>query len=295
MSTRESRARKRDREKQLYDREGYLIQRREFRYRYGIEEEINFFRNKLAPEQGYLKYAVHTDNFKLLQLILEPHGAWAKELEEKGSPLLSPPLSKRMTNFLLKRGFDPLVRCEDQNKNTPLHILAGGSFENTGAVEALIENGVDLNVTNSKGETALHHAFMKDIIHLLVQNGITIDEKDSEGRTALHLAVFICHAPKIETLIELGCDVNAQDDKGQTALHLACKYHEIHHSMPPECIQDNQIEMIKMLLKGGACASLTISNNDGKIPCDLLGLNNKYVKDLIEQAMESASLHGFKR
>ncbi|HEY2843542.1 MAG TPA: ankyrin repeat domain-containing protein, partial [Bryobacteraceae bacterium] len=58
------------------------------------------------------------------------------------------------------------------------------------AVRLCVENGSDVNASNSKGFTALHGAAYRgldDVVQLLVQKGAKLDAKDSEGRTA---AVF---------------------------------------------------------------------------------------------------------
>ncbi|KAL0634672.1 hypothetical protein Q9L58_006398 [Maublancomyces gigas] len=62
---------------------------------------------------------------------------------------------------------------------------------NKALVQALVDRGIDLTVTNGDGDTALHVATRADDVEttsILLKAGSDIDARDKEGRTALQLA-----------------------------------------------------------------------------------------------------------
>lgn len=62
---------------------------------------------------------------------------------------------------------------------------------NRALVQALVDRGIDLTVTNGDGDTALHVATRADDVEttsILLKAGSDIDARDKEGRTALQLA-----------------------------------------------------------------------------------------------------------
>ncbi|KAK6508725.1 hypothetical protein TWF506_010803 [Arthrobotrys conoides] len=100
-------------------------------------------------------------------------------------------------SLLLKRGLSlekPLSR-RIWNSGTPLHIAAAYGFEET--IKEILEIGAmgatefNISKTDSAGNTALHNAVNTGfitIVQLLVENGIDIDLENENGKTALDLA-----------------------------------------------------------------------------------------------------------
>lgn len=63
---------------------------------------------------------------------------------------------------------------------------------NLKAIEALIDNGVDINMTNNLGQTALHYALNLDSIDVakfLISKGADVKTKDKKGITPLDMVV----------------------------------------------------------------------------------------------------------
>jgi ankyrin repeat protein len=59
------------------------------------------------------------------------------------------------------------------------------------AIQLCLNNGVNINAANAKGETALHGAAMRgsdSIVQFLVYHGARLDVTDKEGRTPLNIA-----------------------------------------------------------------------------------------------------------
>lgn len=85
----------------------------------------------------------------------------------------------------------------------------------------LCEWGVDVDYTNSRGQTPLHRAVaneQKEICKALLIAGANVDQRDDDGWAPLHFAssVEIC-----VLLLSCGASIDSQDHLGMTPLHKA--------------------------------------------------------------------------
>jgi uncharacterized protein len=104
--------------------------------------------------------------------------------------------------LLLDKGADAKAVTKD---HTTAMILAAGlswvmgitNVDEKDALEAIkicIEQGVDVNAVNDKGETALHGAATSgrdQVVAFLVEKGAKLDIKDKDGRTPLDVAMGV--------------------------------------------------------------------------------------------------------
>ncbi len=93
---------------------------------------------------------------------------------------------------------------------TPLHqaIQVG----NTDLARLLVENGAEVEATDSDGLAPLHLAAVKGeklLVELLLTSGADVDVRNAHGYTPLHLAVEGGFTEVAELLISYGADVNA--------------------------------------------------------------------------------------
>lgn len=81
------------------------------------------------------------------------------------------------------------------------------------------------DINNILKKVQLYNA---DMLLFLIELGLDINIKDKKGKTALHYACYSINS--IETVKEImkyGADINIKDRKGLTPLHLACKYGDL--------------------------------------------------------------------
>ncbi|XP_023316812.1 ankyrin-1-like [Trichogramma pretiosum] len=172
---------------------------------------------------------------------------------------------RKVVKLLLTNGADP--NSADEKGRTPLHALCSrgvdddlaeiffqvcdaidktvqvDAIDNTGVTplrsalvlgtkriaEVLLRRGVDPNLSNKEGLTALHHIALRQIDDDLaetffkicddIQQTVQIDVQNELGWTPLHLAVCNSHRKLTELLLRRGVDPNLSDKEGFTALH----------------------------------------------------------------------------
>ncbi len=113
------------------------------------------------------------------------------------------------------------VDSRDQAGRTPLYLAALQCAED--AARYLIECGAAVNAKASwKGnDTALHVAARDGCVavaQLLLQNGAQVDIRNSAGQTPLQFASWFDRPQLVQLLIDHGADVNARSKWDATAL-----------------------------------------------------------------------------
>ena len=122
---------------------------------------------------------------------------------------------------------------------TPLLAVAslGAGAQDTRLVDAakaadatsvgrLLEQGVDANIPQSDGATALHWAVHWDDVEMadaLVRAGAAVNVTNDFGVTPLWLACLNANATMIESLLTAGANANAALPSGETALMTASR------------------------------------------------------------------------
>jgi len=100
-------------------------------------------------------------------------------------------------------------------------------------IETLIASGVDPNARGKGGRTCIMSAVYKHrpqiLPLLLAMDGIDLNVRDKRGFSALHLAASTNNFDAIQMIVNSyhNFDINIQDNTGQTPLHLAIQKAEL--------------------------------------------------------------------
>ncbi|MBE9046889.1 ankyrin repeat domain-containing protein [Pleurocapsales cyanobacterium LEGE 10410] len=133
----------------------------------------------------------------------------------------------------------------------------------------LLEHGANPNVQDSLGKTLLEIAIvwcMPDIVKLLLIHGADPNLRDRKSLPPLMKTAILGirdarpMTDKLQIvvhLIDAGADINAQNPDGKTALMYA--------------VSNARIEIVELLVNSGA--ALSITDNQGRQACDLIGRN----------------------
>lgn len=127
---------------------------------------------------------------------------------------------KAVVSKLLKAGVN--VNLGDNDGNTALHF----SRREPKLTKLLLKSGANINIANKYGKTTLHRASIEgreEVVKILLKNGADVNLPDNLGNLALHRAVS---SKVAELLLKYGSNVNAANFSGKTALHNAAKYSE---------------------------------------------------------------------
>ncbi|XP_024024297.1 ankyrin repeat domain-containing protein EMB506, chloroplastic isoform X1 [Morus notabilis] len=175
---------------------------------------------------------------------------YKEELVKEVEQLLGP----EERAILQKSATPDLGKISTVAKWNPLHALAlSGQIP---FMDKLLEQGIDINVIDQDGLTALHTAIIgrKDVVtsHLL-RKGASPHVKDRDGATPLHYAIQVGAMHTVKLLLKYKVDLNVADNEGWTPLHVA--------------VQSRNRDIVKVLLLNGADKNRR--NKDGKTPLDL--------------------------
>lgn len=113
------------------------------------------------------------------------------------------------------------------NQNVPkVTIFDDVEHNNIRLVRRAIEDeNVNINILSKTGSTLLMHAIWYgnfDMVKYLIDNGININTKNDKGNTALIISVIVNSKLNIvQYLIGKGADINIQNNIGMAALHYA--------------------------------------------------------------------------
>lgn len=162
------------------------------------------------------------------------------------------------------------VNIKDEYGNTALHNACfNGSIE---LAEFLIENEADMNIKNEYGWTALHNAchFEEfELAKILIKNRVDTNILGHFDYTALHYACSEVEIKIVKFLVEKGGDMNIRDKYGSTVLHFACDF--------------GNIELAKFLIENRA--DTDIQDNNGRTALELA--KRRQSKEFVE-ALENA-------
>lgn len=133
--------------------------------------------------------------------------------------------SLAVVRVLLENGAE--VDATDTQGNTALHIAVSMGEQSTMLTftRMLLEAGANPDLPDCVGESALHGAIQNVcVLHALLKRGADINALDRAGRTVLLVAVSVDRPACVEILLREGADVDIPCHGGLTALGIARDY-----------------------------------------------------------------------
>jgi ankyrin repeat protein len=143
------------------------------------------------------------------------------------------------------------LNVKNETGRTALMLAALNPGKGVAAIPILVQKGVNLDVRDNDGNTALMIAFEAGndkASKLLIDAGANLDIRDNTGKTALMLAAEKGEFDVVDALIVAGANLNIRDNAGKTALMLAAA--------------KGLVDLVRILIV--AKANLNIRDNDGK-------------------------------
>lgn len=187
-------------------------------------------------EAGASATAHNMDDYAPLHLaILNDKVGVVELLTTHGCNPADPAFKKKPLHLAASRGrlaiMDVLVRAGcgvtelDEGGLAPIHVAATG--DQGEAVRELVATfKCPVNLLDSKGNTALHHAAEAGrlaTVRVLHSQGVNLDMCNKDGDAALHVAAFNGHGEVLKALVKFGCSINYKSGyKKRAPLHYAC-------------------------------------------------------------------------
>jgi ankyrin repeat protein len=205
---------------------------------YDIQVDPMMLAEKIGTDSGYVRTIIEKFKFKGI-FITELMKKEEKKEEVKEEEKLdtkkkeAEALYKRIWSIakkgeynslklIIEHGFDLEIRCCDYGSTALMYAAQSGQLA---CVQLLIDNGANVQATNTCGRTAVHFASSSDIINVLVKNGANVNAVSKDGDTPLHEAFTVGRINStIRALISNGADINKSNKLGRTPLHLALKF-----------------------------------------------------------------------
>lgn len=154
-------------------------------------------------------------------------GANIKAVDNKGRTLLHVVRDSKLAKILTTNGLN--VNVQDKEGNQPIHTFMHTDIhrsqdEKYKTLEFFFNNGVEVDSTNKKGQTALMMAFERGnmgFVKLLLDKGADIEKSDVDDNNMLYYAVKNRNFDLIKLLIDEGVEINHKNKIGRSAVDYA--------------------------------------------------------------------------
>ena len=128
---------------------------------------------------------------------------------------------KETVQALIDHGAD--VNLTDKDNNTALMIACWK--RNAEAINMLLNAGANPNIVGAEGLICIHHAVLWDgseeTLQAIINHGTDINATSRDNVTALMIACWKCNVEAINVLLNAGADTNIVDANALTCIHQA--------------------------------------------------------------------------
>ncbi|QPC78184.1 hypothetical protein HYE68_008936 [Fusarium pseudograminearum] len=150
-----------------------------------------------------------------------------------------------IASYLVEFGANTMLKgkekCTVPQRSLNDQLITCSKHGNMAQIMRLLDQGVDVNVLNTSGRSAISVAAEhghRCLIDLLLERGALLNLQDSNGETALWWASQCNHIGVVQRLLELGADTDLSDSDGNSPLCVAC--------------QNGLVDIAKRLLEAGS-------------------------------------------
>ena len=177
---------------------------------------------------------------------------------------------------LIKYGVN--VNIADKEGNTALHIAARAKKDNREIITILLNNKALVNAQNNRGETPLHNILNSENAFLLVKNGAKVQAKDEYGNTILHSVSAAGNAKMINFCLKHGIFINEINNNKFSSLAIMIR---CWRQLPKDSEKNQQyLDALRVLLQHNA--NLNIEESDWMHVFDIQNKNKGALKMMLE-------------
>jgi len=190
-------------------------------------------------------------------------------------------------DYFLKNGID--VNVKDEWGETAL--MAAAKYGSANIVNLLLQNGARINDKNNGGSTAIMYACCRlhlSVVRLLLANGAIADSEcffDIFNQWDLGVDEIEIQIELFKLLLNENIDVNIRNSEGETALmHIVQA--NCNYQKEPEYFLEKQKELLQLFLDNGA--NINAKDDNGKTALMYaIESKNKYISEyLIQQGAD---------
>jgi len=166
----------------------------------------------------------HGGRFDIIKFLIE-HGANINDTTKEGETILHIRLSeftREQLRYLVEEK-KINIHAKTTDGVMPIHVAAS-YYGNREMLEYLLELGVDPNVRDNQGRTALDHAILSktdSAVKILLEHSAKWDTKDDKGLLAIQNAAIARDLKTLNSLVQAGADVKVKSNDGKNLLHFA--------------------------------------------------------------------------
>lgn len=208
-----------------------------------------------------LRLSVTGNHEECVKLLLEKGANVQPEINLLGAAKLDNPAILRL---LLAQGVD--VDIKDSIGATALEMAVRNGPE--GSVQILVEKGADPKPTKYLGYAI--DSGRASVVRLFLEKGADPSAVTSNGRTMCQEAIFSKQEGILEMLLDNGADIEGRNSEGQTALHRAAWFGDPRSAT--------------ILLEKGA--SVSAQDNRGRRPLHIAGNEKRLIRLLLKNGAQ---------
>jgi len=157
----------------------------------------------------------------MLRMLVNDYGLDMSYLSPSGNNMLTmTDIPSIISDMIVSMNVD--VNYRNNKGMTPLFYHLQGDHYKEDVVNALVQNGADVNIPSNNGVYPLHIALTPNIINILLRGGADPNVLISLGRAVPGLMIACTNLPTMMMMVEHGLDVNLRSKQtGRTILHYA--------------------------------------------------------------------------